>query len=123
MVPMAGWSTGSSVSSGTQVLLADVGDVGRFRIFGEQVVERLVPGRPDRLGDCVIPFVAVGELGIDVEHDSAKIEEAMLDDVADREAGQGHVDLLRHVLVHGGKRSKGSKGVMPAYLGNGRGRC
>src|SRR5438309_7839956 len=79
---------------GDEVLLADVGDVGRLRVFGEQMVEGLVPGWPDLLGYRVIPFVAVGELRVDIENDAAEVEKAMLDDVANREAGQGHVDLL-----------------------------
>jgi hypothetical protein len=44
MPEMAGWSTGSSLLVGEQILLADIGDVARFRIFGEQMVERLVLG-------------------------------------------------------------------------------
>ena len=43
---------------GQQILLADIGDVGALRILGEQMVEGLVLGRPDVLGDRLIPFLA-----------------------------------------------------------------
>ena len=87
---MAGWSTGSSLSSWHEILLADVGDVALLGILGEQMVEGLVLGRADRLGDRLIPFVAVGEVRIDVEDHAAKIEQPMAHDFADAEAGLGH---------------------------------
>src|SRR5207237_2892688 len=44
-----------------QVLLADIGDVSRLGVFGEQVVERLVLRRPKILGNGLIPFLAIRE--------------------------------------------------------------
>src|SRR5688572_28263160 len=41
----------AAILVGNEVLLADVCDVARLRIFREQVVEGLVPGRPQLLGD------------------------------------------------------------------------
>ena len=52
-----------------QILLADIGDVARIRILGEEVVEGLLLGRPHRFGDRLIPFLAIGELRIDIEND------------------------------------------------------
>src|SRR5688572_9384874 len=75
---------------GQQILLADIGDVPRFRILGEQVVERLVLRRPDVLGDRLVPFLAVGEDRVDVEDHAAKVEQPVTHDLADREAGMGH---------------------------------
>ena len=43
---------------GQQILLADIGDVGAFLILGEQVIEGLVLGRAQLLGDRLIPFLA-----------------------------------------------------------------
>ena len=47
-----------AVVVGQQILLADISDVGAFRILGEQMVEGLVLGRADVLGDRLIPFLA-----------------------------------------------------------------
>ena len=43
---------------GDEVLLADISDVARLAVLGEQMVEGLVLVRADRLGDRLIPFVA-----------------------------------------------------------------
>ena len=75
---------------GDQILLADIGDVARFHILGEQMVERLVLARPDILRDRLIPFRAVGEDRIDIEDHAAKIEYAVAHDIADREARMGN---------------------------------
>src|SRR5690606_24193833 len=72
-----------------QVLLADVRDVGRILAFGEQVVERLVAPRAHLLGDRLVPFLAVGEDRVDVEHHAAEIELLVAYDVAAREARPG----------------------------------
>ena len=53
------------------------------------MVEGLVLGRAHRLGDRLIPFVAVGEFGVDVEDHAAEIEQAMAHDLANAEAGDG----------------------------------
>ena len=53
---------------GQQVLLADIGDVAALRVFGEEMVEGLVLRRTDRLGNGVVPFLAVGKFGIDIEY-------------------------------------------------------
>jgi hypothetical protein len=71
-----------------QVLLADISDVAAVRILGEQVIERLILGRPLGLGNRFVPFVAVGELRIDIVDDAAEIEQAVADDLADCEARQ-----------------------------------
>ena len=74
---------------GNEVLLADIGDVAGLRIFGEQVVEGLVLGRPQCLVNGFVPFLAVGEFRIDVEDHATEVEQPVLDDLADAEAGGG----------------------------------
>jgi hypothetical protein len=76
---------------GQQILLANIGDVTVLRIFGEQVVKWLVFGRTHAFRNRLIPLVAVGENGIDVENDAAKIEDAVAHDVADRKGRFGDV--------------------------------
>ena len=72
-----------------QVLLADIGGVARITVLGEQVVERLLAGRADFLGDRFVPFLAVGEDRIDIENHPAKIEQLVAHDVADAEPRAG----------------------------------
>ena len=50
-----------------EVLFADIGDVIALIVFGEQVVEGLLPPRTAVLGDGVIPLLGVGEFGVHVE--------------------------------------------------------
>ena len=68
---------------GQQVLLADIGDIAAVRIFGEKMVERLILMRANSLWNGVIPFVAIGKNRIDIEHNTAEIENAMTHDIAD----------------------------------------
>jgi hypothetical protein len=81
---------------GNEVLLADVGDVAALRILGEEVVEGLVLGRPESLGDGLIPFLAIGEERVDVEDHSTEIEQTVAHDLAEGETGAGHLDLRGH---------------------------
>ena len=83
-----------------QVLLTDVRDVALLRILREQVIEGLVLRRADLLGNRLIPFVAIGEDGVDVEDHAAKIEQSVLHDIANAEAS----------LAHGGKGGSGVHG-------------
>src|SRR6185503_2343412 len=71
---------------GDQILLADVGDVARLGVLGEQMVERLVLGWPHAFRNGLVPFLAVGELRIDVEDHAPKVEQPVANDLADREA-------------------------------------
>ena len=103
---------------GDEVLLADVGDVARLGIFGEEMVKRLVLGRPHVIGDRRIPFVAVGELGVDVEDYPPEIEQAMANDIADSVTGggergdewvgAGHILQCSEVAVGGKSPASGS---------------
>jgi iron complex outermembrane recepter protein len=74
---------------GKQVLLADIGDIGRFVVLGEQMVERLVLVRPDRFGDGLPPFLGVVEFRIDIEDHAAERKHPVPDHVADAEARDG----------------------------------
>src|SRR4030095_1099577 len=77
---------------GNQVLLADIRDIARLRILGEQVIEGLVLVGAHRFGNGLIPFVAVGKLRIDVENHPAKIQQAVAYHFANAVAGSR--DLL-----------------------------
>jgi hypothetical protein len=66
-----------------QVLLADIGDIGAFLILGEEVVIGLFAPGAKILGDLLVPFLAVGKDGVDVEHHAAKIILTVANDVAD----------------------------------------
>jgi hypothetical protein len=79
-----------------KVLLADIGDVSGLGILGEQMVKRLVPGRAEVLGNRFVPFLAIGEFGIDVEHHATEVEDPVTHHVADRETRAGHADLVAH---------------------------
>ena len=72
-----------------QVLLADIGDVARIPILGEQVIERLFAVRANFFRDRFVPFLAVGEDRVDIEHHSAKIEDPVAHHIADPEPGPG----------------------------------
>jgi hypothetical protein len=72
-----------------QVLLTDIGDVIALRIFSEQMIEGLVFGRANFLGNRIIPLVTVGIYGIDVENDSAKWKMPMPNDLSDSKTGVG----------------------------------
>ena len=61
------------------------------------MVEGLVLRRAHRLGDRLIPFLAVGEDRVDVEDHAAKLEQAVADHLADREAGVGNRGRRRQV--------------------------
>lgn len=69
-----------------QVLLADISDVAAFAIFREQMVKRLIAVGSDLLGNCVIPFFAVGEDRVYVKDHAAKIEKPMSDNISYAEA-------------------------------------
>jgi hypothetical protein len=73
-----------------QVLLADIGDIAALRIFGEQVIKGLVLMGANILRNRLISVVAVRKNRVDIENHTAKIEHAMLDDIADRKACMRH---------------------------------
>ena len=59
---------------GKQILLAHISDIAVLCIFGEQMVKWLVLRRPHGFWDRLIPFLAIGKNGINVEHHATKIE-------------------------------------------------
>lgn len=74
----------SAVAVRHQILLADIGNIGRIVIFGEQMVKRLLLGRADRFRDRFIPFFAIGKDGVNIEHNAAEIEQTMAHHIARR---------------------------------------
>ena len=73
-----------------QVLLADIRDIGRFGVLGEQVVERLILAGSDALGNRLIPFLGIGEDRIDIEDDAAEIEHPVPHHISNRELRMGN---------------------------------
>ena len=82
-----------------EITLAHIGDVARFRILREEVVEGLILARPHLGGDRLIPLVTVGEHRIDIEDHTAKGEQPMANDIAD---GETRVQDRRHARGGGG---------------------
>src|SRR5690606_39686414 len=58
----------------------------RILVLGQQVVKRLVAVRAQILGNRLVPFLAIGEYGIDIEYHAAEVEQAVAHDVADAKA-------------------------------------
>jgi invasion protein IalB len=78
-------------SVGQQVLLGDVGDVLRFLVLREQVIEGLVLVRPDLGRDRLPPFLGVVEHRVNVENHTAEREQAVLHHLTDIELGVAHL--------------------------------
>ena len=55
---MANWIAGGI---GHEVLLRDIGDIFGFRVFGEEVIERLILARPDLFGNFLPPCLGIRE--------------------------------------------------------------
>ena len=72
---------------GQQILLRHIGDIGRLRVLGEEVIEGLVAMRADLRRDRLQPFFGIAENGIDIEHHTAERINAMLHNFADPVAG------------------------------------
>ena len=53
---MANWIAGGI---GHEVLLRDIGDIFGFRVFGEEMIERLILARPGLLGDRLPPCLGI----------------------------------------------------------------
>src|SRR3546814_15298098 len=68
-------------------MLSYIRDIAAFAIFREQVIKRLIPVRTHILRNGLIPFLAIGEDRINIEHHATKSEHAVLHNVADTEAG------------------------------------
>lgn len=65
-----------------KVLLADVGDVAVLTILGEQMIEGLFAAWAHFQRDRFVPFLAIGEDGVDIENNAAKIEHLMAHHIA-----------------------------------------
>src|SRR3546814_18060350 len=68
-------------------MLSYIRDIAAFAIFREQVIKRLIPVRTHILRNGLIPFLAIGEDRINIEHHATKSEHEVLHNVADTEAG------------------------------------
>ena len=79
----------TAIAVSQQVLLADIGDVATVTVLREQVIKGLLAMGAHFLGDRFVPFLAIGEDRIDIEHHAAKIEHAMPHDIANPEARLG----------------------------------
>ena len=94
-----------------QILLADIGDIARFAIFGEQMVERLVAVGPDVRRNRFEPFFGIRENGIDIENDAAEPEQTVLYDITDAKAC-----VRNRRCIAGGKRSERIYAVHDLYV-------
>src|ERR1700736_643405 len=70
-----------------QTLLRDVLNEIRFRILGEQMIERLILLRPDLLGDRQPPFLGIVEDRIDIEDHAPERKDPVTDDLPDLKLG------------------------------------
>ena len=77
MVDLAGFAVAQ------QILLADIGAVATFRIFGEQMIKRLILCGSYRLWYRLIPFLAVGKNRVNIEYDSPKFKNSVANDITD----------------------------------------
>jgi len=75
---------------GQQVLFRDVGDIGRLRILGQQVIERLVAARPRVFRDRRQPLLGIGENRIHVEDHATERIKPVLHHLPDGELGLAH---------------------------------
>src|SRR5258708_913656 len=75
-----------------QVLFGDIGDVFGFRVFREQMIERLILVRPDFLRDRQPPFLGIVEFRIDVEDHAPERKDPVADDLSDLEFGGSRFD-------------------------------
>ena len=82
-------AAGTPTVIGQQVLLGNIGDIGRLGVLGQQMIEGLLPMRPQFGRNRLQPFISIGENRIDIEHHAPKRVNAVFDDVADVEAGGG----------------------------------
>ena len=75
----------TGLAVGQQVLLADIGDIARITVLGEQVVKRLLAVGAHFFRDRFVPFLAIREDRIDIEDYPAKIEDFMANNIANPE--------------------------------------
>ena len=82
-----------------QVSFRDIGDIVRLLVLCEEVVIGLVLGRAKMFRDRLIPFIGIGEDRVDIEDDAAKLEQPVLDDLADLEFRAAPVDGEMRIAV------------------------
>lgn len=89
-----------------QVLLGDVGEVGRFCVFRIEMVVGLVFPRSDLFRNGKPPLFCVGELRVDIKDQPAKGIKAVADDLPDRKFRV--FDVAHDLNVWQAKRSRKS---------------
>ena len=82
-----------------QILLRDIGDVVRFLVLGEQMVIRLILGRPHIFRNREPPFLGIVEHRVDIENDAAKREQTMAHDLTNAEPGFADFSVIFHAYV------------------------
>src|ERR1700676_4294923 len=70
-----------------QVLFGNIGDVFRFRILGEQMIERLILVRTDILGARQPPFLGIVEFLIAIEDHAPERKDPVGDNLSDLKFG------------------------------------
>ena len=84
-----------------KILLGHVGDVGGFRIFGEQVVIGLIFTRPIVGRNRLPPILGIGKLRIDIENNTTKRMYPMANDLPQFE----FCSIIAHGIVNGSSSS------------------
>ena len=88
---MANWIAGGI---GHEVLLRDIGDIFGFRVFGEEMIERLILARPDLFGDRLPPCLGIREDRVHVVDDPPEGKFAVFDHLTYGELrGTGFQDM------------------------------
>lgn len=73
-----------------QVLLADICNVAAFSVFGEKMIKGLLFCWAYCLGYRLIPFFAIREDRVDVEHNPSEIKDPVAHDGANGKCGFGY---------------------------------
>ena len=82
-----------------QILFGDISDIMSALIFGEQMVIGLILGRANLFGDGFVPVFGIGENRVDIEHNAAKIKQAVADNLADLVFSGAGWDRVWHVRL------------------------
>ena len=85
IVAHLGMAHGIAALVDQQILFGDVGDVLRFSVFSQQVIEGLVLAGTDFGGDRVPPLLGVAEGWVDIKNDATEWKNPVADYLTDPE--------------------------------------
>lgn len=93
-----------------EILFRNIGDIFRVIILGEEMIVRLILGWPDFLRNRKPPIIGIAERRVDVENDTAKGIDPVLDDLTELIFGYS-------VVFHNTHDHKSTKGFLMRYHG------